>query len=349
MSKKQTSLSHSSTESDVISLDAGLRMDGLLALGLWDVVIEVLRSPNNTQTPIKSVSGHRYQTEECSRSPSKVKPKGHRGVQRFSQLNHVIANAHSQWESRLHVFEGNLAVIKMIIKGRRPTMRFVSGTRRVAVGCLFDRIDMYPRIHIKYVDTRNQLEDMITKGRCTRDEWNHLLHLLNIMELSIIFLQPLLAFVSKQTVQSAVSKRRQEASSEESGSPTAKPKPKSVNSVMAKPSSISLVPREASMSSYFSSREKSDSGSPVDAKVGKDSVRTSIWQTNGEHESIPSQTAQQFLPKKAMEKILGHKNKSESSRPTCTWKQEQSVGKNKIERDSGTLMAPMHHHLEKVY
>ena len=44
MCKKQTSVSHSSTESEVISLDADLRMDGLLALDLWDVVIEVLRS-----------------------------------------------------------------------------------------------------------------------------------------------------------------------------------------------------------------------------------------------------------------------------------------------------------------
>ena len=35
MCKKQTSLSHSSTESEIISLDAGLRMDGLLALDLW--------------------------------------------------------------------------------------------------------------------------------------------------------------------------------------------------------------------------------------------------------------------------------------------------------------------------
>ena len=41
MCKKQTSVSHSSTESEIISLDAGLRMDGLLALDLWDVVIEV--------------------------------------------------------------------------------------------------------------------------------------------------------------------------------------------------------------------------------------------------------------------------------------------------------------------
>ena len=41
MCKKQTSVSHSSTESEVISLDAGLRMDGLLDLDLWDFVIEV--------------------------------------------------------------------------------------------------------------------------------------------------------------------------------------------------------------------------------------------------------------------------------------------------------------------
>ena len=35
--KKQTSVSHSSTESEIISLDAGLRMDGLPALDLWDI------------------------------------------------------------------------------------------------------------------------------------------------------------------------------------------------------------------------------------------------------------------------------------------------------------------------
>ena len=44
MCKKQTSLSHSSTQSELVSLDAGLRMDGLPGLDFWDVVIEVLRS-----------------------------------------------------------------------------------------------------------------------------------------------------------------------------------------------------------------------------------------------------------------------------------------------------------------
>ena len=51
MCKKQTSVSHSSRESEIISLDAGLRMDGLPALDLWDMVIEVLRSTDNKVQP----------------------------------------------------------------------------------------------------------------------------------------------------------------------------------------------------------------------------------------------------------------------------------------------------------
>ena len=47
MCKKQTSFSHSSTESAIISLDAGLRMDGIPTLDLWDLVIEVLHSSSN--------------------------------------------------------------------------------------------------------------------------------------------------------------------------------------------------------------------------------------------------------------------------------------------------------------
>ena len=42
MYKKQSSVSHSSTESEIISLDAGLRLDGILALDLWDLIVAVL-------------------------------------------------------------------------------------------------------------------------------------------------------------------------------------------------------------------------------------------------------------------------------------------------------------------
>ena len=40
------SVSHSSTEAELISLDAGLRVDGTSALDLWDFVTEVCHSPN---------------------------------------------------------------------------------------------------------------------------------------------------------------------------------------------------------------------------------------------------------------------------------------------------------------
>ena len=42
MCKKQTSVSHSSTESEIVSLDAGLRLDGIPALDLWDLIASVL-------------------------------------------------------------------------------------------------------------------------------------------------------------------------------------------------------------------------------------------------------------------------------------------------------------------
>ena len=63
-------------------------------------------------------------------------------------------------------------------------MRHVSRTHRVALGWLFDRINLDPTIQIKYIDTKNQLADILTKGNFTRDEWNHLLTLFNISHFS---------------------------------------------------------------------------------------------------------------------------------------------------------------------
>ena len=83
-------------------------------------------------------------------------------------------------EALLYVFEDNEAVIKMIMEGRGPTMRHVSRTHRVALDWLFDRINLDPKTQIKYIDTKNQLADILSKGNFTRDEWNHLLTFLNI-------------------------------------------------------------------------------------------------------------------------------------------------------------------------
>ena len=168
MCKKQTSVSHSSTESEIISLDAGLRLDRILALDLWDLIVSVVG--NMTQTAERP--GRPVITDKSQKSQGKTNV--------LNNIDCVPSNVHSsRQEASLYVFEDKAAVIKMIIKGRSPTMRHVSRTHRVAPDWLFDRINLDPKIQIKYIDSKNQLADILTKGNFTRDEWNHLLCLFN--------------------------------------------------------------------------------------------------------------------------------------------------------------------------
>ena len=110
--------------------------------------------------------------------------KSHNKIDVMQDIDSVPSNVQSaRQEALLYMFEDNEAVITMIMKGRSPTMRHVSRTHRVALDWLFDRINLYPKIQIKYIDTKNQLADILTKGNLTRDEWNHLLNF-NISHMS---------------------------------------------------------------------------------------------------------------------------------------------------------------------
>ena len=123
MCKKQTAVSHSSTESEIISLDTGLRLDGLLALELWDLIVSVLgnvsRVSDRSGKPESDIHQHH---------------KSHKKINVMKDMDVVLSNVQSaRQEALLYVFEDNEAVIKMIIKGRSPTMRHVTRTHRVAL------------------------------------------------------------------------------------------------------------------------------------------------------------------------------------------------------------------------
>ena len=134
MCKKQTSVLHSSTESEIISLGAGLRLDGLPALELWDLIVSVLG--NMTQTTVRP--GRPVIIDRSQRSQGKTDA--------LNNIDCVPSNVQSSHqEALLNVFEDNEAVIKMIIKGRSHTMRHVSRTQRVALDWLFDRINLNPK------------------------------------------------------------------------------------------------------------------------------------------------------------------------------------------------------------
>ena len=63
----------------------------------------------------------------------------------------------------------------------------VSRTHRVSLDWLFDRIYLDPKIQIRYIDTKHQIADILTKGNFTRDEWNYLFRLFNISHFSSLY------------------------------------------------------------------------------------------------------------------------------------------------------------------
>ena len=178
--KKQTSVSHSSTESEIISLDAGLRLDGIPALDLWDLIVAVLTNTNQSHNKQGDLLMNQGEVRSVPHTLQKRK-KSDGMIDDLNNVDFISSNVNSsRQEALLYVFEDNEAVIKMIMKGRSPTMRHVCRTHRVALDWLFDRINLDPKIHIKYIDTKNQLANILTKGNFTRDEWNHLLCLFKI-------------------------------------------------------------------------------------------------------------------------------------------------------------------------
>ena len=134
MSEKQTSVSHRSIESEGISLDAGLRLGGLPALDLCDMVIAVLQSTHHAVRDHRSmiqVPRSRARSEIQSTNPNtKSISNSNREVDELSDVDHVVTSAKpSQFEAQLYISDDK--------------------THRV-----FDRINLEPQIQIKHVDTK---------------------------------------------------------------------------------------------------------------------------------------------------------------------------------------------------
>ena len=100
MCKNQTAVSHSSTESEIISLDTGLRLDGLPALELWDLIV--------------SVFGNVSRVSDRSGQPDNDVHKHHKSQKKINlmeNIDSVHSNVQSsRQEALLYVFEDNEAV-----------------------------------------------------------------------------------------------------------------------------------------------------------------------------------------------------------------------------------------------
>ena len=177
-------------------------MDGIPALDLWDLVIHVFHSNSNQKQKIKQARSNPSSGKAFEKRVNTQFPQRH---VELSNVDFVPLKVNSSHEGAvLYIYEDKESVIKMNIKGRRSrTLRHVSRTHRVALDCLLDRVHLDPKIQIRYVDSRNQLADILTRGHFKRDEWNHLLCLFNI------------SLFCSQSCSQAMAKRPQEGDYEE--------------------------------------------------------------------------------------------------------------------------------------
>ena len=135
-----------------LQFHTGLMLDGIPALDLWDLIVAVLGNTNQSHKEW----GDPFVNKREVRSTLHT-------IQKRKQPQGVINSSHP--EALLYVFEDNEAVIKMIIKGRSPTMRHVSRTHRVALDWLFDRINLDSKIQIKYIDTKKSTRRHTDQGK----------------------------------------------------------------------------------------------------------------------------------------------------------------------------------------
>ena len=135
--------------------------DGIPALDLWDLVIEVLHCSSNQPKKSKdNVQGNLlHDTQSRKHTNNQVKTPIRYNDLELCNVNYVSSDVKSsQFGAMLYFFEDNEAVIKMIIKGRSPTMRHVFRTHRVGLDWLFDRIVLDQKIqtHTLTPNTKSQ-------------------------------------------------------------------------------------------------------------------------------------------------------------------------------------------------
>ena len=68
-----SSVSHSTTESEIISLDAGLRFEGILALDLWDLIVAVLGNTNQSHKEQGDLLTHKREVRSAPHTLRKRK------------------------------------------------------------------------------------------------------------------------------------------------------------------------------------------------------------------------------------------------------------------------------------
>ena len=166
MCKKQTAVSHSSAEAEIISLEAAMRSEALPVMELWDTAMDVFHPiPGNAKFDVST-------------------PKPVTDNDWLSMIDYVPPSFHRKIDrAKIIILEDNDAVIQMCNKQRIPAMKHVSRTHRVNLDWLIDLIAKNDSITIRFVGTKSQAADIMTKGSFNEPTWKALLRLIQVQSL----------------------------------------------------------------------------------------------------------------------------------------------------------------------
>ena len=100
MCKKQTSVSHSSTESEIISLDAGLRLDGIPALDLRDLIVAVLGNTNQSHKELGDLVMNKREVRSQPHTIQELK-QSQRVINDLDNVDFIPSNVKSSHQEAL--------------------------------------------------------------------------------------------------------------------------------------------------------------------------------------------------------------------------------------------------------
>jgi len=165
--KKQTCVSHSSTESEIVAAEQAIRTEGLQVLAFWELVTELLGT-SKAQTA---------ETRMATPKACELNPYS----ERFDPAKYFAYTRRPKQTTRLIIAEDNEAVIKLVKKARSMALRHLPRTHRIDINWLFE-VCAHPRVIMKYVNTKQQCADLMTKALNNPQTWQHLLELVQIRE-----------------------------------------------------------------------------------------------------------------------------------------------------------------------
>ena len=187
-SKKQTAITMSSTEAEVIAANHAVRTQGLPSLSLFNYILALTDPEAPTQVKAKSAgltAKPKVPKQNDPVSIACIDPEldelrygyFHNGPETVANINHL--QLHTGPTFNVKFMEDNQATITILTNGSSTQMRHTDRTQRVSFGWLKQQFESN-QFDLINVNTNYQAADILTKPFTSPAKWENAIHLLGM-------------------------------------------------------------------------------------------------------------------------------------------------------------------------